>query len=221
MPPRPKEWIAWTRSAARQILEHDLKAGGFLFQRDYLSAEDAYRHYSLLPEFEFVVFSQFENRLEFHRKKANHRNGWIQWRFSAARDIIMEDLEPDGILYGKDNISTEEAFAFYSQEPAFAGVCLAQFKEQLKVHCKHGNKQRVLAQQEMTALLHDRVLFPQMSHNARGEPVFDLSEAKAFLKEDVSNNLHLTMTPCNLQKTRQVYMAFKPDIFKDRICQAV
>ena len=133
----------------------------------------------------------------------------------------MEDLEPDGILYGKDNISTEEAFAFYSQEPAFAGVCLAQFKEQLKVHRKHGNEQRVLAQQEMTALLHDRVLFPRMSHNARGEPVFDLSEAKAFLKEDVSNNLHLTMTPCNLQKTRQVYMAFKPDIFKDRICQAV
>ncbi len=49
----------------------DLEFGGILYQRDNISAEEIWEFYKSLPQFEKVVFSQFEARLKVHRKKAN------------------------------------------------------------------------------------------------------------------------------------------------------
>ena len=35
-------------------------------------------------------------------EKKKENNGWIDWRNSAAREILMEDLEQNGWLYSKD-----------------------------------------------------------------------------------------------------------------------
>ena len=48
----------------------DLEPGGILDGRGGLSAADAFRFYKAMPEFEKVVFSQFEARLKTHRKQA-------------------------------------------------------------------------------------------------------------------------------------------------------
>jgi hypothetical protein len=74
---------------------------------------------------------------------------------------------------------------------------------------------------ELQALNKDRKLYPRQSHNHRGEPVFDLSPAKALLREDVKNKLHTTMSSSELRATSPEYMCFKPKKFKDRIPQEV
>ena len=73
----------------------------------------------------------------------------------------------------------------------------------------------------VSALEHDRRLNPRRTKNARGEPVFDSTKAKAFLKEDVKDGKHKRMKPCQLQKTRKVYQLFRLDIFRQRIYQEV
>jgi hypothetical protein len=225
MPPKPKKnegWIKWRTSEARDVLLRALQVDGYLFERDNISAEDAWMHFSTRREFENVVFSQFKERLRCYRKTAAEKPGWIaDWRFSAPRRIIIEDLEPGGPLFGKEHISAEEAFSFYSTLPEFRNVVFDQFKERLEAHRMQANDLSKEAQEDARALAHDRNLFPRQTHNARGEAVFDMSEAKAFLREDVIKNRHTTMTPTELQRTRQAYTTFKPDIFKHRIYQEV
>ncbi len=91
----------------------------------------------------------------------------------------------------------------------------------LKAYRQQANEHSQAAISEMQALMHDRALYPRQTHNARGEAVFDMMEAKRLLREDVCNQRHTTMTPTEFQKTRQEYMAFKPTIFKCRIYQEV
>jgi hypothetical protein len=45
----------------------DLERGGILHRRDHISAEEIFDFYKRLPQFENVVWSQFEVRLKAHR----------------------------------------------------------------------------------------------------------------------------------------------------------
>jgi hypothetical protein len=51
----------------------DLEFGGILYQRENVSAEEAWDFYKTLPQFEKVVWSQFEVRLKAHRQQADTR----------------------------------------------------------------------------------------------------------------------------------------------------
>jgi hypothetical protein len=137
-----------------------------------------------------VVFSQFKKRLASHRKESRNHAGWINWTTSAARQMLIEDLQPGGLLYEKTSVTEEEAFEFYSTLPEFTRVVKSQFMEWLKTHRKQANEQLQAAHEDIQALLHDRALHPRQSHNAHGEPVFDMSPAKLLLREDVCDNMH-------------------------------
>jgi hypothetical protein len=146
---------------------------------------------------------------------------FIDWRNSSARAVLLQDLEPGGILYQRDNISEEEAWEFYKQLPQFDEVVWSQFQARLKDHRKQAGEQIHRAAQEEQYMIHDRQLHPRQSHNERGEPVFDMSPAKALLREDIKQKLHTTMTPAKLQASKQAYQPFKPEIFRARIYQEV
>jgi hypothetical protein len=78
-----------------------------------------------------------------------------------------------------------------------------------------------VTQEEKEALEHDRATFPRQTRNHRGEPVFDVSNAKLLLRGDVADGKHLTMQPALLQQLRREYKPFKPRKFKERIYQEV
>ncbi len=40
---------------------------------------------------------------------------YIDWGNSAAKKIIVKDMEPGGLLYGNHTISVEEIFDLYKQ----------------------------------------------------------------------------------------------------------
>ena len=149
------------------------------------------------------------------------KHGWIDWKSSPARQFLMDDLEPGGMLYQRDNIKAADIFPFYKKLPQFHNVVLDQFQTRLRDHRKKACENVFLATQEQQYLAKDRQLYPRQTHNQRGELVFDLSPAKALLREDIKNKLHLTNTPSNLQASREEYKLFKPKKFQDRICQEV
>jgi hypothetical protein len=143
--------------------------------------------------------------------------GWIEWRSSAAREILLEDLEPDDILHQQDGVSAKEVFEYYSLFPEFEGIVFSQFEARLKDHGKEAMARFLRSWQEEEWLCNDRLLHPRQTHNERGELVFDRTEAKELLQEDVKNKVHETMEPADLQASRTPYHPFKPHIFRKNI----
>jgi hypothetical protein len=90
-------WIPWATCAARPIMLQGLEPGGYLFENKSISFQEAYQHYSAMPEFANVVFSQFKARLTSYRKLAPDRGSWIKWNVKCgARQMILDDLQPGG-----------------------------------------------------------------------------------------------------------------------------
>jgi hypothetical protein len=152
------------------------------------------------------------------------RPGWIEWRDCVPKHIIMTDLQTGVLPTDAEEMSAEEAWAIcyrHMAEFVTAGVVFDQFKERLRDHRKQVGEQMTRSTQEEEALVHDRGIFPRQTRNHRGEPVFDVSNAKMLLRGDVADGKHLTMKPAQLQQSRREYHPFKQRKFKERIYQEV
>jgi hypothetical protein len=149
------------------------------------------------------------------------KEGWISWKGSEARAVLMKDLIDDILPVEATRITAEEAWEVYKTMDEFADVVFDQFKERLRDHRKQVGENKIRAAKELDALAHDRRLFPRQTVNHRGELVFDLHAAKLLLRADVEAGKQLRMTPRELQMTNISYQLFKPDIFRQRIYQEV
>jgi hypothetical protein len=146
-----------------------------------------------------------------------------QWKDSPAREIILEDLTTGNLPLDNAVYSARDAWdQVYSHLIEFHGVAYEQYYRNLRSHREQVKKQLGESAWITEALVHDRELHPRQYKNARGELVFDLvREAKQYLEEDVKDKKHEIMKPAVLQKTRQIYMQFRLDIFRQRIYQEV
>ena len=145
---------------------------------------------------------------------------WIDWRNSAAREIMLEDLQPGDILYEQPKASAQKLFEYYKHFPEFKKVVFSQLEARLKSYRKNASERVARSRLEAKWLQHDRSIYPRQSKNERGEPVFDLHpEAKKYLERDVKEGKHLQMSAAELQASRNAYRPFKKNIFKDKIRQ--
>ena len=148
---------------------------------------------------------------------------WIDWRNSWAREILLEDLH-DGVLpLDEEELSAEDAWnMMYVHMPEFVTIVFDQFKARLKGHRQQVKRAKGAQTSEVDALMHDRSIHPRHPYNKKGEPVFDLSEAKPLLRKDVAEEKHLNMSLDDLWKTRPEYCDFwDKDFFKRRVRQEV
>lgn len=147
---------------------------------------------------------------------------YIDWRRSEARIVLLDDLQRNVLPLDENVMSAEEAWVVYSEHEAFKGLVeFRQFKVQLKAHrMQVGKKVPDLAVQ-LEALKHDRQLHPRASHNNRGEPIFDMSDAKELLQNDVKQKKHIGITPSQFRETRDEYKQFPSEIIKERIYQEI
>jgi hypothetical protein len=163
-------------------------------------------------------------RLAREKMKAK---GFIDWKKSAAREILLADLEPPkGWLYGLDNLAAQDVYDYYiaryEEEGFFQEVPFSQFEKRYDEAIKTAAKRRARSAEEEEMLKHDRLLHPRQTHNNRGEPVFDLDqEAKAHLSDDIKNNLHKQMKPEDLWLSREVYQKYRLNKFRQRIYQYI
>jgi hypothetical protein len=153
--------------------------------------------------------------------KRSEKPGWIEWFGSRARAILLEDLEPDGVLHGQDHLSADDLFGFYKRLPEFEMVVFSQFEERLKANRQTTGMVRRMAQRDTKAMEQDRKVVPRSPSNNRGELVFDMTPAKGLLRGDVELGIHEQMGPTQLQNTRPEYKLFSQAIFKGRVYQEV
>ena len=151
----------------------------------------------------------------------SRRTGWIDWKNSAAREILMEDLEPHGWLYENNDDAVVIYEVYKHLQSEFADVSFDQFEARLKAARQQCAIRRARSREELMALEHDRRLHPRNTHNERGERVFDMDPAKLLLREDVNNKVHERMKPQELWASRPEYMNFKLKLFRPRIYQEI
>ena len=227
---RNEAYINWRKSPAREIILQDLLPGGRLHGRDNVRPNVIWDEYKDRPEFDNVPYKQFRERLAGHRKQvrakltsaANKKPKKINWMGSAARQILLDDLQPPhGILVGKDDVPAVHLWKFYKTQPGFEKVPYKQFCVRLRDHRNQMSGNYLLSCREEEFLGRDRKLYPRQTVNNRGEIVFDLHPARDLLRQDVANKLHLTMKPSELRRTRPEYKVFKKKIFKHRVYQTI
>jgi hypothetical protein len=145
----------------------------------------------------------------------------IDWAESAARKILVEDLS-NGMI-GLDLPKPAVAWKFYSDNMIeFQYITESQFKGglyRLRVKIKL-NKCR--NEEEEADFLHDMALFPRPEYNHRGEPHWDLSEAKPLLEADINDGKYPNMVPKELWLTRPEYYDVYPlEVFRKHIHQEI
>jgi hypothetical protein len=152
----------------------------------------------------------------------SNRTGWIKWRTSAAREIILEDLcPPHGILFGKDHVGANVVWEFYKSQRGFEEVVFEQFRPRLNDHRKQASTLYLRSREEEAAFVHHRSMYPRERTNNMGQLVFDMTPAGELIRGDIKHNRHVGKTPSEFQTTRPEYLVFKKKQFKDRIYQEI
>ena len=145
--------------------------------------------------------------------------GWVNWRSHVAREILLEDLEPGGILHGHDNLSAQEVWQYYQTLPEFRKIVFAQFSARLGDHRGQAYDSGAMAGRDEEALKKDRNIVPKQTHDEYGKRIFDGHLAQKLLRSDVKYGLQKIMTPTELRRARPQYREFYLDIFRKHIYQ--
>lgn len=155
--------------------------------------------------------------------RRSRRDDWIEWRKCEGRQVVLDDLASGVLPLDADVVSAEEAWnEMYVAMPEFAGVPFSQFERRLADHRAQVRRVREASDGQVEAYHHDRDLYPRAAVNRKGEPVFDLSEAKVFLRHDVSNEVHETMPVEDMYYSRSAYHDhWDLDFFRRRLRQEI
>jgi hypothetical protein len=144
------------------------------------------------------------------------------WLKSAARLRLLDDLEEGVLTLDAKKMPAKEAWdVCYKDEPEFKLVEYEQFRDRLNDHRKQVRDKKKRSAVDEEAFQRDRTLHPRSNHNSRGEPVFDLSDAKELLRVDVREGKNDGITSGQFQASRPEYSIFHKTKFKEHIYQEI
>ena len=153
---------------------------------------------------------------------------WIDWRTSDAREIVLDDLMEGRLPLDNDIVSEQEAWdEMYVSLPEFEDVVFSQFKQRLKDHRKQVTRIKEAENFFLNAFRRDKHLREEGFipggglYDRHGNRIFDRSSAKPLLKEDVSDELHKTMTSEQLHASRDEYLEWDLGVFRRKLRQEI
>eukprot|EP00957_Ditylum_brightwellii_P123050 9382374-Ditylum_brightwellii.AAC.1 len=93
--------------------------------------------------------------------------GLIDWKSCATREIILEDLELNGFLFGNDYVEALVVWEHCKNLDDFSGppVVFDQFKADLKCHLKQTLNCIAESKKEEKMMKNDRQLYPEKMYN--------------------------------------------------------
>ena len=96
---------------------------------------------------------------EVNRKK-EAKAKWVDWINHAAREILLEDLEPGGWLYNLDEEAQVVFDTYKARQEEFDDVPFDQFEVRYKEATKKAAKRQARSAEEEAWLVRDRLLHP-------------------------------------------------------------
>lgn len=145
------------------------------------------------------------------------------WRNSKAQRLL-QDLMMSGELRCDEGarLAPLEVWNTYCRpRQEFSGFLYSKFPARLRAMQKRHVTNGGRAAEEAALLAHHKQHFPVSTHNHRGEPRWNGSDAERLLKLDVSAKEHELMCPQLLHGTRVEYQAYPLEVFRKHIHQEV
>jgi len=161
-----------------------------------------------------------KKKVEKKEKTPAAING-ADWRFSKAKNKIAQDIV-DGLIPSDGPINVDEIFySRHADNPLFKDFPCREELYRNRINSLRGGivKLKKCADFDKKAIKADRLLHPRRSHNVRGEPRWDGSDAQACLKIDMTADKLAEMTQDALWKSRPAYQLFQFVIFRKHIDQ--
>lgn len=143
----------------------------------------------------------------------------INWRDSAAKDMLLADLAAETLPIDEDVCSAEEAWSYYKELIEFKNVPFSQFEKQLKTHREKMSAKFVRSIEQWNAFQRLREQRPEPTTYDNGRRIFRHSAAYKLLRDDVYNKRHHSMTPSAFRLTRPEYQEWGLTEFSQRIFQ--
>ena len=137
----------------------------------------------------------------------------LPWKDSRARRLLEEDL-----ISGEIPLDPEEMDARTAYYPEFADHTYEQFRDRLRDARARGLKDKSHAISDEAVMEQDGLLYPKRTHNDRGVPRWDGSDAQRLLKQDFNEGNHL-VEPKVLHQSREEYKKFPLQVFRGHIDQ--
>ena len=151
------------------------------------------------------------------KRKAEEKG--IEWRNSAARHVILEDLAAETLPREEDVCSTEEAWKHHRELVEFKDVPFSQFAKQLKEHRATADGKWMRAMKQWADLQQDRAQHAKPTTCDNGRRTFRHSAAHKKLHQDVCGRRHLGLTPTAFRATRPEHQEWELKEFTQRIHQ--
>lgn len=149
------------------------------------------------------------------KDKTEKKKKW-NWEYSWAKEILRMALV-DGDISPQHTY--DEMHAWHPEIQETDRRLLPNRVRSLQKQIKDDTGK---AEADALAYAHDRSLFPIPTHNHRGEPRWQGSEAERLLKEDIKNGIHLTMSPMEFYDSREVYSTdYSEDVIRHHIYQEI
>lgn len=150
-----------------------------------------------------------------------------EWRKSAARDYLFESVL-DGTIPGKDSkIGPREVFEKYCKDrPEFKDFLdYSEFPGRLRAARRRAAKKTDRATEDAEFFAHDRKIFPERTHDLKGEPKWQGSRAQELLQKDINEELkkpeEQRTKPRFLHASRDEYEEYALENFRKRIYQEI
>jgi hypothetical protein len=137
----------------------------------------------------------------------------IPWAKSQAKKLLTAQ-----IMTG-DVDKTTDTERLYHSEQEYQKYKKTNFKVNVKNLIDALAKKEDHAIFDHIAATNDAIRFPRQQVTSRGYPFWDTSEASAWLKQDVKNGVHETMTMDDFITSRDAYLAFPQEIFLKHVYQ--
>ena len=152
------------------------------------------------------------------------KEGWIPWRKSATRALIVSELESGGIpLTHAIGVTAEDVWSKSKDHETVVSekVVKEQFLLRLRDHQKQVAIKKQCSSREEIALRHDLAMHPPLCRNALGRPFWNGSDAQNFLEQDVFNRVYERMHVGLLYLSRPEYQEFPMRLFRHHLYQEI
>jgi hypothetical protein len=136
-----------------------------------------------------------------------------EWRDSEAKKHLLQDLDIGLIT---DDMDPRVA---YNRRPEFQEFEFRTFRDRLRDYQKKKAEKGLRAYSERQEMHDDLRNHVPQTHDHRGIPRWEGSEAQRLLAIDVEAGTDRSMTPLELWRTKPAYQAFDKDVFRGHIYQ--
>jgi len=212
--------VPWRNSVAKQLLRQDILDGVVPLRDDEMPDDLIYWTRREYQEYGLSRFKGYLKSLRNTITKEREKEAYIEeWKYSEAKELLTKDLLDGTFPLNNDG---SDAVSVYRYRPQYLKYEFDKFQRYLKSLRLLLSNKKAWAARDAVALAHDRKIHPIQTHNHKGVPRWEGSDAQRFLVQDIKSGKYKEFeTTEALYASREAFHEYTMSYFRKKVCQTV